>query len=150
MDAFTDFKGLVDAVGDSVVVCDVDGKITFWNAASERMFGFTPAEAVGQSLDIIIPVKLRKRHWDGYHKTMASGKTRYGHTVLSVPAIDKAGRTLSIGFTVALLHDAAGKVVAIASVMRDETERYNRDRALRKRLDEAEARLSTLPPAATA
>lgn len=142
MNAFDDFAGLVNAVGDAVCVCDAEGRITLWNPAAERIFGFTAAEAIGASLDIIIPERMRKRHWDGYHKSMATGVTRYGDTVLSVPAVDKAGRALSIGFTVAMLYDAAGKVTAIASVMRDETERFHRDRELRARLRDLEARLT--------
>lgn len=141
MDAFRDFEGLVNAVGDAVVVCDAEGRITLWNAGAVRIFGFTETEAIGASLDIIIPERMRKRHWDGYHKSMATGVTRYGDTVLSVPAIDKAGRSLSIGFTVAMLHDAAGEVTAIASVMRDETERFHRDRELRAKVRDLEARL---------
>ena len=87
-----DFEQLVDAVGDAVVVADASGAITLWNPAAERMFGYTEAEALGQSLDIIIPERLRGRHWDGYKKTMETGLTRYGHDVLRVPAIDKDGR----------------------------------------------------------
>lgn len=135
------FEALVNAVGDAVVVCDAAGLITFWNPAAERMFGFTRAEAMGASLDIIIPDKQRKRHWDGYHVSMATGVTKYGNDVLRVPALTKSGATISIAFTVAMLHGADGKVAAIASVMRDETDKFNRDRALRKRLSELEALL---------
>jgi PAS domain S-box-containing protein len=141
MSEFTDFEALVNAVGDAVAVCDAGGKITFWNGAAERMFGFTRAEALGSSLDIIIPERMRARHWDGYYKTMETGQTRYGNDVLRVPAIGKGGKPLSIAFTVALLYDPYGKVAAIASVMRDETERFSQDRALRKRLHELEALL---------
>lgn len=141
MTTFTDFEGLVGAIGDAVCVCDTEGRITYWNAAAERIFGFAAAEAVGRSLDIIIPERLRKRHWDGFHNSMATGVTRYGTTILSVPAVDKAGRTLSVGFTVAMLRDAGGKVIAIAAVMRDETERFHRDRALRDKVRDLEARL---------
>jgi len=102
------------------------------------MFGYTEAEALGQSLDLIIPERLRKRHWDGYEKSMATGTTRYGNDVLRVPAIDKAGRTMSIAFTVAMLFAPDRKVSAIAAVIRDETSRFNDDRALRKRLAELE------------
>jgi PAS domain S-box-containing protein len=134
-----DLNALVSAVGDAVVACDHAGAITLWNPAAARIFGFTEAEALGQSLDIIIPDRMRKRHWDGYHKTMETGITRYGNDVLSVPAIDKAGRTLSISFTVAMLFTPDNKVSQIVSVMRDETARFNRDRDMRKRIAELEA-----------
>jgi PAS domain S-box-containing protein len=138
MTAPVDMNALVQAVGDAVVVSDVSGKIVVWNAAAERIFGYTPAEALGQTLDIITPEKFRKRHWDGYHQTMATGVTKYGTTLLRVPAIDKAGKSLSIAFGVAMLLGPDGKPSAIASIIRDETARFAEDRALRKRIAELE------------
>ena len=142
-----DPKAVAEAIGDAIVACDASGAIVMWNAGATRMFGFTEDEALGQSLDIIIPERLRKRHWDGYEKTMATGITRYGNDVLRVPGVDKAGRAMSIAFTVAMLHADDGKVSAIVSVIRDETSRFNDDRALRKRLAELEARVAQGQPA---
>jgi PAS domain S-box-containing protein len=141
-----DMAAMVGAMGDAVVVCDAQGRVTVWNPAAERIFGFTQAEALGQRMDMIVPERLRKRHWDGYDKSMETGKTRYAHDVLRVPAVDKAGRSLSIAFTVFMMYDAAGKVTACGSVIRDETDRFNEDRALRKRLLELEAQLAAQPP----
>ncbi|MFS8037343.1 PAS domain-containing protein [Xanthobacter sp. AM11] len=132
---------LLDAVADALVVCDAKGDITLWNPAAERMFGFSPAEAIGQPLDIIIPERLRKRHWDGYFETMRTGITRYGTTLLRVPAVHKDGRALSIAFTVALVVAADGTATHVASVIRDETERWKEERALQKRIGELEAKL---------
>ena len=140
-----DMKALVDAVGDAVVACDASGAITLWNAAAEHMFGYPAAQAIGQSLDLIIPQRLRQRHWDGYNKTMETGITRYGHDVLRVPAVDKQGRSMSIAFTVAMLFSPTHKVTTIVSVIRDETSRFNEDRALRKRLAELEAKIAAAP-----
>jgi PAS domain S-box-containing protein len=137
-----DLSQLVAAVADAVVVTDASGAIALWNAAAERMFGFAASEALGQSLDLIIPERLRNRHWEGFHKTMLTGETKYGTDLLRVPAMDKGGRALSIAFTVALLHGADGKPAAIAAVIRDETSRFNEERSLRKRLAELEARLA--------
>ena len=100
------------------------------------------AEALGQSLDLIIPERLRKRHWEGYDKTMETGHTKYGHDVLRVPAVNKAGQAMSVAFTVAMLFDADKKVTSIVAVMRDETSRFNDERALKKRLTELEAQLA--------
>jgi PAS domain S-box-containing protein len=135
-----DLSQLVAALADAVVVTDVGGAITLWNPAAERMFGFRASEALGQSLDLIIPERLRSRHWEGFHKTMLTGQTKYGTDLLRVPAVDKGGRALSIAFTVALLHGADGKPAAIAAVIRDETSRFNEERNLRKRLAELEGR----------
>lgn len=134
-----DYEQLVNAIGDAVIISDASGAITLWNPAAERMFGFTESEAMGQSLDLIIPERLRGRHWDGYHKTMATGETRYGHDLLKVPAVDKAGRAMSIAFTVALLQSPEGEVTGIVAIIRDETARFQEERALRKRIAELEA-----------
>jgi PAS domain S-box-containing protein len=142
MHADIDLNALVGAIGDAVVVSDREGKVIVWNPAAERMFGFTEAEALGQSMDMIIPERLRKRHWEGFDKSMETGTTRYGHDVLRVPAVDKAGRAMSIAFTVAMLFGPDGQVSAIASVIRDETSRFAEDRALRKRVIELEAQLA--------
>jgi PAS domain S-box-containing protein len=139
-----DTSGLVAAIGDAVVISDADGRIVIWNPAAERIFGFSEAEALGQSLDLITPERHRRRHWDGYAKTMRTGETRYGTSLLKVPALHKDGQALSIAFTVALLHGAAGEVTGIAAVIRDETERFQEERSLRRRVAELEEALGTL------
>jgi PAS domain S-box-containing protein len=133
-----DFEHLVEALGDAIVVADPSGTITVWNPAAERLFGFTPAEALGNSLDLIIPDRLRARHWAGYGKTIASGETRYAHDVLRVPAVHRDGRALSIAFTVGLLNGPQGTVAGIVAVIRDETQSFNEKRDLLKRLAECE------------
>jgi PAS domain S-box-containing protein len=144
--ASIDLSQLVTAVGDAIVVTDASGAITLWNPAAERIFGFTESEALGQSLDLIVPERLRKRHWDGYHKTMLTGNTKYGTELLRVPAVHKGGRALSIAFTVAMLYSASGQPVAIVAVIRDETSRFIEERSLRKRLAELEAQLAACNP----
>ncbi len=139
-----DTSGLVAAIGDAVVISDADGRIVTWNPAAERIFGFSEAEALGETLDLITPERHRKRHWDGYAKTMRTGETRYGTSLLKVPALHKDGRALSIAFTVALLHGAEGEVTGIAAIIRDETERFQEERALRRRVAELEEALGTL------
>jgi PAS domain S-box-containing protein len=138
MSSNTDLKQLVEALGDAIVIADASGAITLWNPAAERIFGFTEGEALGKSLDIITPQRLQHRHWEGYHKTMASGVTRYGNDVLRVPAVHKDGHSLSIAFTVALLHTPDQQVSAIVAVIRDETSRFEEERKLKKRLMELE------------
>jgi PAS domain S-box-containing protein len=141
MQSTIDFAQLVGAIGDAVIAADPAGAITLWNPAAERMFGHTEAEAMGKSLDLIVPQRQQQRHWDGYEKTMATGQTKYGNDVLRVPAVHKDGHTLSIAFTVALLHAPDGKVSAIVAVVRDESTRFAEDRALRKRLMELETQV---------
>ena len=142
MQSNIDYAQLVGAIGDAVIAADPAGAITLWNAAAERMFGHTEAEAMGKSLDLIVPQRQQQRHWDGYHKTMETGQTRYGNDTLKVPAVHKDGHTLSIAFTVALLHSPDGKVSAIVAVIREETSRFAEERNLRKRLTELESQLA--------
>jgi len=142
MQSAIDFKQLLEAIGDAIVASDPSGAITLWNPAAQRMFGYTESEALGQSLNIIIPQRQQQRHWDGYQKTMATGQTKYGNDVLRVPAVHKDGHTLSIAFTVALLHSPDQKVSAIVAAIRDETSRFAEERSLRKRLMELESQLA--------
>jgi len=135
-----DLPSLVQAAGDAIIAADTDGKILLWNPAAERIFGFTAEDALGHWLDLIIPERLRTRHWEGYRRVMQTGQTRYGTKVLHVPAMHKDGRALSIAFTVALLHAGDGGIQAIAAIIRDETARWEEERALRRRLTEIEAR----------
>ncbi len=143
MPANIDYEQLIASIGDAVIVADASGRITLWNPAAERIFGFTQSDALGQSLDLIIPQRLQQRHWEGYHKTMQTGQTRYGNDLLRVPAVHKDGRALSIAFTVALLYSETHAITGIAAVIRDDTERFNEERSLRKRLAELEARVAS-------
>jgi PAS domain S-box-containing protein len=144
MPASIDLEALVRAAGDAIVVADPDGVIRLWNPAATRIFGFTADEALGQSLDLIIPERFRARHWAGYREVMQTGHTRYGTDVLRVPAAHKDGRRLSIAFTVALLTDATGRITGIAAVVREETGRWEEEQRLRKRLAELGGRAA--PP----
>lgn len=140
MDAQIDYQQLLMAIGDGVVVADAKGKIVFWNPGAERIFGFTGSDAIGQTLDLIVPERQRHRHWEGFDKTMQTGETRYGNDLLRVPALHKEGHPLSIAFTVAMLHAADGKVSAIVAIVRDETKRWDEEQALRGRVKELEAK----------
>ena len=137
-----DYEQLVEAIGDAIVVSDANGAINLWNPAAERLFGFTQAEALGNSLDLIIPQRLRERHWAGYGKTMASGETRYARDVMRVPAVHKDGRALSIAFTVGLLYGPQREVKGIVAVIRDEATRYAEERSLRRRMAELERNMA--------
>ena len=140
-----DFEELVHNLGDAVVISDATGTITYWNPAAERIFGFTHAEALGQSLDLIIPERLRKRHNDGYDQSMKTGTTRYGTQLLTVPALHKSGQPLSIAFSVVMLFDEHQKATGVAAVIRDDTARFTEDRNQRKRIMELESKLNPNP-----
>ncbi len=119
-------------LSDAVVIADAEGTITFWNDAATRLFGWSAHEALGNTLDLIIPERLRARHWTGYRRTMATGETSYSDRLLEVPALHRDGRQLSIAFTVTLLRPCDGEPPhAIAAVVRDDTERWQERRRLR-------------------
>jgi len=130
---------LLSTRSDAVIAADHDGIICFWNPGAERIFGHAEGDAVGQSLDIIIPERLRQRHWDGFRHTMATGQSRYGEgEMLSVPALRKDGATISVEFTIVPLRSAAGEMTGIIAIMRDATKRFEEVRALRRKLADAE------------
>lgn len=139
-------KAVLSTAADAIIATDREGLITFWNPGAARIFGFGSAEALGRSLDIIIPENLRKRHWDGYHRTMATGTSRYGEAdLLAVPGLCKDGRRVSVEFTIVMLKDAAGAMVGTAAILRDVTRQFEELRRLRRQL--ADVRAST--PAST-
>jgi PAS domain S-box-containing protein len=126
---------LVREAPDAIIYADRHGVIRFWNRATERIFGFAEAEALGQSLDLIIPERLRARHWAGYTATMQSGTTRYGAgEILAVPVMRKDGRRISIEFTILPFRNEAGQVTGIAAILRDVTTRFEEMQALRRQL----------------
>jgi PAS domain S-box-containing protein len=129
------YRTLTREAADAVIYADATGLIAFWNKGAERIFGFSEAEALGKSLDIIIPENLRRRHWDGYEITMQTGKTRYGNgDLLAVPALRKDRTRISIEFTILPFQDDAGRILGIAAILRDVTKRFEEMKTLRAEL----------------
>lgn len=124
---------------DAIIISDREGIIRFWNNGAERIFGFGAAEAIGQMLDLIIPDNLRNRHWEGYRRVMASGETKYKTGLLSSPGVRKDGSRVSLEFSMVLLQDEKGAMAGCASIMRDVTERFNKEKELKERLAACQA-----------
>jgi len=133
---------LVNNAPDAILISDREGIIRFWNSGAELIFGHTAAEAVGQSLDLIIPENLRSRHWEGYWRVMASGETKYKTGLLSSPGICKDGSRVSLEFSMVLLRDETGNLQGCASVMRDVTDHWKREKGLKERLTACETMLA--------
>lgn len=126
-------RTLARDAADAIVYADAKGVIGFWNKGAERIFGFSEEEALGKTLDIIIPENLRARHWTGYAATMQSGKTRYGAgDLLAVPALRKDGRRISVEFTILLIRQESGPIAGIAAILRDVTPRFEEMKRLRQ------------------
>ena len=134
-------ENIVEQISTAIIFGDREGIVRLWNTGAEAMFGWSAQEMLGKSMDMIIPEKHRARHWEGYSHVMETGVTNYGQGVLAVPAITKDGRRISIEFNIALLKDADGRVLGAAASIQDVTARWERDKVLRKRLAELEAKL---------
>jgi PAS domain S-box-containing protein len=127
------YRTLVHETSDAIVYADSEGRISFWNKGAEQIFGFAASEAIGKTLDIIIPENLRKRHWDGYEETVRTGKTRYGAgDLLAVPALRKDGARISVEFTILPFRDRQGRILGIAATLRDVTKRFEEMKVLRR------------------
>jgi PAS domain S-box-containing protein len=124
-------RRILEGSPDAVLISDRSGTVVYWNAAAQRIFGFSPGEALGRSLEIIIPEQFRDRHWAAWERVMETGVTRYGDgRLLAVPALNKEGSRLSIEFSIQLLKGPEGRVEHVAAVIRDVTQRYLREKEL--------------------
>lgn len=132
---------VVAGCSEAILFSDRQGVIRLWNRGAEVMFGYPAAEALGRSLDIIIPENLRGRHWEGYYRVMESGTTRYATELLTAPALTRDGRRISTEFSMVLVRDREGVVIGAAALIRDVTSRWEREKALKARLAACEQEL---------
>lgn len=141
-------RHIVDSTPDAITHADRHGIIQLWNTGAETLFGYSECEALGRSLNLIIPDRLRQRHRDGYHRVMTTGQTHHGHELLAVPGLHNDGTRISLEFSIIMLRDAAGEPNGISAIPRDVTQHREHDRALQQRLAAAEAQSSMLPSSA--
>lgn len=134
------YQQIIEGAQDAIIFADKEGIIRLWNSGAEAIFGYSAEEAIGETLDLIVPEKLREKHWEGYRKVMDTGVTKYGSDILAVPALKKDDSRISVEFTIVLLKDDTGKPQGTAAIMRDMTERWQREKELKKRLAELEER----------
>ena len=132
---------IVEDAQVAIICADREGIIRLWNSGAEGLFGYSASEAVGKTLDLIVPERHRVRHWEGYHRVMATGVTKYGRELLAVPAVTKDGRRLSIEFSVVLLHAPTGEMMGTAAIMQDVTARWQKQKEMKERLAALEAKL---------
>jgi PAS domain S-box-containing protein len=130
-------RAILSTRSDAIIAADRDGIIRFWNPGAERMFGQASADAVGRSLDLIIPERLRQQHWDGFHRTMQTGHSRYGEgDLLAVPAVRVDGTPISVEFTIVPLKTPSGSMAGMVAVIRDVTARFEEMRRMKRKLAE--------------
>lgn len=128
------YQQIIECSQDAILFAGRDGTIELWNSGAEEIFGYKADEAQGQSLDLIVPEKLRERHWEGYNKVMETGETRYGKELLKVPALRKDGRRISVEFTIILVRNRQNDTIGAAAIIRDVTERWQQEKKLKERL----------------
>jgi len=134
------YQRIVEDSPIAILFADRDGRIRLWNAGAEAMFGYPEQEALGQSLDLIVPERQRARHWDGWARVMATGVTKYGSDPLAVPAMRKDGSRISIEFNIVLLRAPAGELLGAAAMIQDVTARWQQQKEMKARLAALEAR----------
>jgi PAS domain S-box-containing protein len=123
-------EAILDQVADAVIFADHSGAITRWNRASTTLFGFSAEEALGQSIELIIPEHLRAPHWRGFDAAIAKGATKLLGRPTLTRALHKSGRRLYVEMSFALVKaDGEDKVLGAVAVARDVTERFERERA---------------------
>ncbi len=140
------YRQIIEKSHDAILFADRNGIIDLWNSGAEAIFGHTEEEARGKSLDLIIPEKLRQRHWEGFHTVMKTGETRYGDELLKVPAIRKDGTRISVEFTIMLIRDAKDAIMGIAAIIRDVTERWMQEKDMKEKIKLLESRLAAQSP----
>ena len=132
---------ILDDSPDAILICDHAGTLWYWNAAAERVFGFHVTDALGVSMNLIIPERLRARHWAGWEATMRTGVSRYGEgQLLAVPALHNDGREISIEFSIQLVKGSDGQIEWVVAVIRDVTERFTREKDLGAQLKALQAK----------
>jgi PAS domain S-box-containing protein len=134
------YQRIVEDSPIAILFADREGKIRFWNSGAEIVFGYQAHEAVGQSLDLIVPEKQRARHWEGWTRVIATGVTKYGRDPLAVPALRKDGTRISIEFHIVLVRSASGELEGAAAMVQDVTAQWQREKELRARLAALEAK----------
>jgi PAS domain S-box-containing protein len=134
---------LFEQAPDAIIFADGDGIIREWNAAAERVFGHTATEALGQSLDLIIPEQFRDAHWRGYARALAAGETQYRGQAMPTRSVRRDGETIYVELTFSIIHGADGEVTGALAHARDISERWEREREQRRRLRELEERLES-------
>jgi PAS domain S-box-containing protein len=142
-------KAIVEQAPEAVIFADTAGIIRIWNQGAEAIFGFAAAEALGTSLDIIVPERFRRAHWAGFQRAMDRGHTQHGSQVRTTRAIHKDGRKLYVDLSFSVIKAQGGAVLGSLGVAREGSARYLAETEQRARIATLEAELASLRPAAS-
>jgi PAS domain S-box-containing protein len=130
---------ILRSMPEAVIFCDLEGVVRIWNGGAEKVFGWTADEAIGQSLDMIIPERMRKAHWDGFHQAIARGGVKAGRTSMITRSLHKTEESIYIDMSFEMVRNEAGEMLGSLAVVRDATRRFTEEKALRKQLAELTA-----------
>jgi PAS domain S-box-containing protein len=138
--AETTYQNILECMSEALIFADQDGIIQIWNPGAEFIFGYTSDEAVGQSIDLIIPEHLRKAHWDGFNRAVSRGTTAYGRRSVITRSLHKSGQQLYVDMSFAVVNNHAGKTIGATAIARNTTERYLEEKKLRRQIAELTAK----------
>jgi PAS domain S-box-containing protein len=127
---------ILRSMPEALIFADLQGIIRLWNPGAETVFGFAATEALGQSLDLIIPERLRKAHWEGFNKAIVRGGTLPGRTSLITRSLHKSGEPIYVDMSFAMVKNMAGQMLGSMAVARDATKRFLEEKNLRRQLAE--------------
>jgi PAS domain S-box-containing protein len=117
---------------EAVIFADREGVIRYWSGGAEAVFGHSAADALGNSLDLIIPERFRPAHWQAYDRAIRSGQTKYDGRVLATRSMRKDGSKLFVDLSFAMVKDAHDAVLGALATGRDCTARYLAERQQRE------------------
>lgn len=139
---------IVDSSNDAIISKNLDGEISSWNAAAEKLFGYSEAEAVGQPITLIIPPDRHDEEREILRRLRAGERLEHFETL----RVMRDGRLLDVSITVSPVRDSGGAIVGASKILRDITETRRMHRALReseRRLANELARVKTLQSIST-
>jgi PAS domain S-box-containing protein len=121
---FNLFQAIVEQAPDAIIFADREGAIRVWNRGAEAVFGYAAAEVLGNSLDVIIPERLRRAHWEGFRRAIDTGQTKFGGRVLTTRSVHKDGSKLYVDLSFGLIRNGVGAIAGALAVGRDCTARH--------------------------
>lgn len=134
------YRAIVEQAPDGVIVASVDGNVILCNDSASVIFGYSVSEILGQSLNLIIPMEFRDAHWRGFNRALADGRTRSSGQAMTTRSVHKTGRTIYVDLSFAVLKNSLGEMLGVLAVVRDASQRYARQKAMRAELDELRRR----------
>lgn len=140
LEATATASAILRSMPEALIFCDLEGIIRVWNGGAEKVFGWSATEAVGQSLDLIIPERMRRAHWDGFNQAIERGGVKPGRTSMITRSLHKSLESIYVDMSFEMVKDEQGRMLGSLAVARDATARFTEEKALRKQLAELTAK----------